>query len=74
MGLDLDDVVIRQRIRQKLELLAEEAVAKVQPTDTELETYLSANADVFREPQRISLYQVFSSASIGIRRFRCVRN
>lgn len=53
MGLDLDDVVIRQRIRQKIELLAEEEVVKVQPTDAELEAYLAANAEVFREPEGI---------------------
>ncbi|MDF7822930.1 peptidylprolyl isomerase [Pontiellaceae bacterium B12227] len=61
MGLDRDDVVIRQRIRQKLELLAEEGVAKNTPTDAELEAYLAANADVFREPQQISIQQVYFS-------------
>ena len=59
LGLDADDAVIRQRIRQKLETLAEEGSAKSPPTDAELQRYLVENSDVFREPPRFSFYQVF---------------
>lgn len=48
-GLDQNDPVVRQRIRQKLELLVEEEAVVAEPTDQELENYLQENADLFRD-------------------------
>ncbi|MDF7806993.1 hypothetical protein P4E94_06045 [Pontiellaceae bacterium B12219] len=47
LGLDQDDPVIRQRIRQKLELMAEEEAVVRAPSDAELQGYLAEQADLF---------------------------
>ena len=48
LGLDQNDPVIRQRIRQKLELMVEEDAVVREPTDEELAIYLKENSDLFR--------------------------
>ena len=58
-GLDVDDAVIRQRLRQKLEIRAEEGTSKYFPTDIELQRYFEKNGDMFRGPECFSFYQVF---------------
>lgn len=58
MGLDTDDAIIRRRLRQKVELLAEEIVSMAPPTTEELEAYLARNqADYVGEP-RFTIRQV----------------
>lgn len=59
MGLDEDDTVIRRRLRQKLEFLTGDLAALTQPTDEELDTYLTEHADDFREQPRYDFQQVF---------------
>ncbi|WP_372798845.1 hypothetical protein [Pontiella sp.] len=49
LGLDRNDPVVRQRLRQKIELMVEEDAVVRAPTDGELENYLQANADLFRD-------------------------
>lgn len=61
MGLDEDDIVIRRRLRQKLEMLAEDVAGLVPPTDEELQAYLEANPEAFRIEPRMSLQQVYFS-------------
>ena len=63
MGLDTDDAIIRRRLRQKVELLAEEIVSMAQPTTEELEAFMAENqADYAGEP-RFTLRQVAVSAT-----------
>src|SRR5439155_17208205 len=61
-GLDRDDVVIRRRVRQKMEFLAEE-VSSPEPSESELESFLAANPDRFRTEDRLSFHHVFLSPS-----------
>jgi hypothetical protein len=61
MGLDEDDIVIRRRLRQKLELLAEDVAALAAPTDEQLQAYLAQNADDFLVEPRLTLRQVYFS-------------
>jgi hypothetical protein len=44
-GLDLNDPIIRRRLRRKLELSNEEAVAADSPTDEDLRAYLKAHPE-----------------------------
>jgi hypothetical protein len=62
IGVDGDDIVIRRRIRQKMEFFAEDVAASA-PTDGELQTYLSAHPEKFRAAPTVSFRQVFLSAS-----------
>ena len=62
LGLDEDDIVIRRRLRQKMEMLAEDVAGLVPPTGEELQAYLDENPDAFRIEPRMSLHQVYFSA------------
>ena len=61
-GLDRDDVVIRRRVRQKMEFLAED-MAAAEPSDGQLAAYLASNPEQFRTEDRLTFRQVFLSAT-----------
>lgn len=61
MGLDRDDIVIRRRLRQKLEFISEDVATAVEPTEQQLQGYLDEHAEKFLEPARLSFQQVFFS-------------
>jgi len=48
LGLDRDDTIIRRRLRQKLEFIAEDVAALAEPTDDELRAYLAGHPNSFR--------------------------
>ena len=58
LGLDRDDPVVRNRIRQKAELLSEDALTSV-PTDRDLEAYLAEHQAEFDLPARVSFEQIY---------------
>jgi hypothetical protein len=59
LGLDRDDPVIRRRMRQKMELLAEDAHALVEPSDRNLQAYLDTHRARFAIEPKISFRQVY---------------
>ena len=59
LGLDRNDTVLRRRLRQKFEFMAEDAAAMAQPSEEELRAYLEANSDAFRVDPRLSFRQVY---------------
>jgi len=61
MGLVEGDTVIRRRVRQKLELLADEMVSMSEPSDEEMVEYLEENEDQFMLEPRLDLRQVYVS-------------
>jgi hypothetical protein len=62
MGLDTGDLIIRRRLRQKLELLAEDVISLDEPSDEVLQAYLDENTDDYRLEPRYSLRQIYFSA------------
>ena len=58
LGLDRDDPVVRNRIRQKADLLSEDALAS-EPSDRDLEAYLAAHQAEFDIPGRVSFQQIY---------------
>ena len=58
LGLDRDDPVVRNRIRQKAELLSDDALTRV-PRDGELEAYLAAHQAEFDIPGGVSFQQIY---------------
>jgi hypothetical protein len=58
LGLDRDDPVVRNRIRQKAELLSEDALTS-EPNDGDLEAYLAAHQTDFDIPGRVSFQQIY---------------
>ena len=61
-GLDRDDVVIRRRVRQKMEFLAED-MSVPEPNDEQLAAYLAANPERFRTEDHLTFRHVFLSAT-----------
>jgi hypothetical protein len=61
-GLDRDDVIIRRRVRQKMEFLAEE-MSVPEPSDEQLAAYLASNPERFRTEDQLTFRQVFLSAT-----------
>lgn len=59
MGIDKNDVLIRRRLRQKMEFLSTSMAASIQPADSELQTYLDANAEKYRTPSTYSFEQIY---------------
>src|SRR5262245_821277 len=60
LGLDRDDTIVRRRLRQKLEFLAEDRAVSP-PTDADLEAWLRASPGRFRIEPRVRFEQVFLS-------------
>jgi hypothetical protein len=61
-GLDRDDVIIRRRVRQKMEFLSDE-MSVPEPTDAQLAAYLASNPERFRAEDQLTFRQVFLSAT-----------
>ena len=59
MGLDKDDAVIKRRVRQKYDLIAEEEGARSEPTDADLTAYLKANPRACLQPAIVSFEQIY---------------
>jgi hypothetical protein len=59
LGLDRDDAIIRQRLRQKMEFISNDVAAAAEPTDDDLQRYLDAHADAFRLERRFTFEQVY---------------
>jgi len=61
LGLDQDNAVIRRHLRQKMEFLSEDIAARVDHEDSDLQAFLGANPDKFREDARISFRHIYFS-------------
>jgi hypothetical protein len=59
LGLDLDDTVIRRRLRQKMEFIATDLALPVEPTEAELEGFLATHPDLFRVEPRFTVRQIY---------------
>jgi len=59
LGLDKDDTIVRRRLRQKIDFLADDLITVAPPDEAALRTYLAANAERYSDPPRLTLTQVF---------------
>lgn len=59
MGLDEDDTIIRRRLQQKLEFLAEDLADSVEPSDEELQQFLEQNAEQFETPSTTTFRHIY---------------
>jgi len=57
-GWDRDDTIIRRRLRQRFEVIAEEQDAPEAPTDADLAAYLAQHAERFTPPAIVSFNQI----------------
>ena len=61
LGLEQDDIVIRRRLRQKMEFVSEDVALQAEPSEDELRAFLAEHGDKFRAPWRVSFAQVYLS-------------
>jgi parvulin-like peptidyl-prolyl isomerase len=59
LGLDRDDALIKRRVRQKFEVIAEEQSAREPPSDADLAAYITENEGRFLLPATVSFEQIF---------------
>jgi len=59
LGLDRNDTIVRRRLRQKLDFLADDLIQIAPPDDATLEAFLAENQERYSEPARLSFSQVF---------------
>jgi hypothetical protein len=63
LGLDNNDVVVRRRLRQKMEFLTDTGIYLQEPSTGELETYFAANKQAYRSEPRLAFEQIFLGES-----------
>ena len=61
MGLDKDDTIVKRRMAQKLQFLAEDVAAAHEPDTAELKAWYEKNRDKFALPGRITFRQRYFS-------------
>jgi peptidyl-prolyl cis-trans isomerase C len=61
MGLDKDDTIVKRRMAQKMEFLAEDVAAAREPTSDELRAWFGKNGDKFALPSRVSFRHFYFS-------------
>lgn len=61
LGLDRDDTIIRRRLRQKMEFMAEDFDLVGDPDDGDLEILLQAHPDLFRRPALVTFRHIYFS-------------
>src|SRR4030095_16692680 len=61
LGLDKDDTIIRRRLAQKMEFLADDASSLREPSRAELQAWYGKNGERFVLPARISFHHLYFS-------------
>jgi parvulin-like peptidyl-prolyl isomerase len=61
MGLDKDDTIVKRRMAQKLQFLAEDVASAREPTTTELKVWYDKNRDKFALSSRVSFRHLYFS-------------
>jgi hypothetical protein len=59
VGLDRDDMVVRRRMVQKMELLSQDLALLVDPTDQELQAFFQEHQDDYLVPPLVSFSHVY---------------
>jgi parvulin-like peptidyl-prolyl isomerase len=61
MGLDKDDTIVKRRMAQKMQFLAEDVAAAHEPSTAELKAWFERNREKFALPRRYSFRHVYFS-------------
>jgi parvulin-like peptidyl-prolyl isomerase len=59
LGLDKDDTIVKRRMAQKMQFLAEDVAAAHEPTTEELKTWYAQNSEKFALPARVSFRHLY---------------
>jgi hypothetical protein len=61
LGLDKEDTIVKRRMAQKMEFLAEDATGAHEPTTAELKAWFEKNTKLFTVPGRITFRHLYFS-------------
>ena len=61
IGLDKDDTIVKRRMAQKMQFLAEDVAAAHEPSTAELKAWFQKNSDKFALPSRYSFRHLYFS-------------
>lgn len=61
LGLDKDDEIVKRRMAQKMQFLAEDVAAAREPTPEELKSWYARNSDKFAMARRLSFRHLYFS-------------
>jgi parvulin-like peptidyl-prolyl isomerase len=61
MGLDQDDSIVKRRMAQKMQFLAEDVAAAHEPSSDELKAWYAAHRGEFAQPPRVSFRHAYFS-------------
>ena len=61
MGLDKDDTIVKRRMAQKLQFLAEDVATAREPEAAELKSWFEKNKAMFAQPSRVSFRHLYFS-------------
>jgi len=59
LGLDQNDIIVRRRLRQKMEFMMDSSARLLDPPKSEIETYFKANELTYRRDPRVALEQIY---------------
>jgi hypothetical protein len=59
LGLDRDDMIVRRRLRQKLEFVSDGLATRTEPSDSELQCFLQAHKESFQTEPLFSFQQIY---------------
>jgi hypothetical protein len=59
VGLDRDDLVVRRRMVQKMEMLSQDLATLADPTDQELQAFFAEHRETYRVPPILTFSHVF---------------
>ena len=62
-GLDQGDTIVRRRLAQKVDFLAQSVASTVEPSDAELQAFFDGNQERYRIPEQVSFSHVYFSGS-----------
>jgi hypothetical protein len=62
MGLDVSDTIVKRRMAQKMEFLAEDLSSLREPTEQELREWFETHPDAFAFPPRITFQHIYFSS------------
>jgi hypothetical protein len=64
IGLDRDDMIVRRRLRQKLEFVSDDLASRTEPSERDLQTFLAAHPELFQREALFSFNQIYLNPQI----------
>jgi len=61
IGLDKNDEIVKRRMAQKMQFLAEDLAAAYEPTSEELKAWFTENSEMFAMPSRVGFQHLYFS-------------